>query len=70
MTDVARKIVTANGTKNNRVIVSTNPVGRYSAKEYGVNAAIPMSGVNGQTTNGYLDTRFDDPSYYYGRAAV
>lgn len=66
MSDVAKKIITANTIKNNGVIVSTTPVGRYGSKQTGINQSVPMSGVNSQTNNGYLDNRFDDPSYYYG----
>ena len=66
MADVARKIITANTTKNNSVVVSVTPRGVSDSKQHGINQDIPMSGINGQTTDGYLDIRFDDPSYYYG----
>jgi hypothetical protein len=64
MADVAQKIITANTTKNNGVVVSVTPRGVSDTKQRGINQAIPMSGINGQTTDGYLDIRFDDTTYY------
>ena len=38
--------------------------GIFVAQQHGTNEAVPMSGVNGQTNDGYLDQRFDDRQYY------
>lgn len=64
MSDVARKIINANGFVNNGSVTTSLPTGRHADKQRGINDPIPMSGVNGQTTNGYLDIRFDNPTYY------
>jgi len=68
MTDV---VTTCSGNApvyNNRVTVF-NPSPKYNRgnniKSYGLNVDItPISGVNSITTNGYLDIRFDNPTYY------
>lgn len=64
MTDVLRKIISANGTKNSAAVTGVTNTGEYSRVDQGINKDIPMSGVNGQTTNGYLDTRYEDVDYY------
>ncbi len=70
MTDVARKIRTSAPINNNRMVTgvtncySNGGSGVYQARARGTNESVPMSGVNGQTNNGYLDIRFDDPTYY------
>lgn len=64
MTDIVKKIITANSVKNNASITYTTPVGRYQVKQRAINDTTPISGVNGVTDNGYLDRRFDDNSYY------
>lgn len=64
MTDVARKIINANGFVNNGSVTTAGERGNHADKQRGINVPIPMSGVNGQADNGYLDRRFDDPTYY------
>lgn len=70
MADVAQKIITANTTKNNSVVVSVTPRGISDSKQRGINQDVPMSGINGQTTDGYLDIRFDDTTYYTGGLSI
>lgn len=67
MTDV---VTTCSGNApvyNNRVVVF-NPSPKYNRsnniKNHGHNDVTPISGVEGVTTNGYLDIRFDNPTYY------
>lgn len=64
MTDVVRKIITANSVSNNTVVTRVTNVGTQNSMSTGINRDTAISGVNGVTTNGVLDTRFDDKTYY------
>lgn len=72
MSDVMQAIISANRVKNNSVVVGALPTGRYNSIQQGINQQVPYSGEvmtvpSGSYTvpnNGYLTTRFDDPTYY------
>jgi hypothetical protein len=66
MTDVMTYIRSGYPIINNGVIVGVTVLGygSQSSGTQGHNDVTPISGVGSVTTNGYLDTRFDDPTYY------
>ena len=66
MTDVIKKINSGRDINNNSTIVFVTPVGSstYKKVEGFLDHAVYVSGVNSATDNGYLDRRFDDPTYY------
>lgn len=64
MTDVIKKIIDVNEIKNNTTITGVLKTGRYNQIQTGINESVPVSGVNGQEDNGYLDSRFDDDVFY------
>lgn len=65
MTDVMTRCSGNAPVNNGSVIFSASPnFKRYVDDEPEINRTTAISGYNGTTTNGYLDTRFDDPDYY------
>lgn len=65
MTDVTRRIISGNSVYNGSIV--TNSGGRASGNvRHPVINEPPtnISGYLGSTTNGILDTRFDDIRYY------
>lgn len=66
MTDVTKRITT-NSVYNGSVTVNTGGRGSGQVSHPVINEPpITISGYLGATTNGYLDTRFDDVNYYKG----
>lgn len=65
MTDVVTRCSGNAPVNNGSVIFSATPgFKRFVSDEPDINRPTPISGYNGATTNGYLDTRYDDPQYY------
>jgi hypothetical protein len=72
MTDVLTVINSNASVRNGSVVTGVTNVGRYNTIQQGINQQVPYSGAvmtvpSGYftiTDNGYLDTRFDDPTYY------
>lgn len=63
MTDVIKRINNSNGINNGSVIIRTGNK-HYQTIDPVIDRTTDVSGYLGVTTNGYLDTRFDDYSYY------
>lgn len=72
MSDVMQAIISQNIVRNGAVVAGALPTGRYNTIQQGINQQVPYSGEvmtvgSGYYTvpnNGYLATRFDDPTYY------
>jgi hypothetical protein len=65
MSDVYTRADNTKDIKNGGFVISACPVfGNSQSEELDYYKNPPVSGVNGVTDNGYLDTRFDDTQYY------
>lgn len=58
MTDVVKLCINANNTINGATATTSLVTGRHNTLVPIIVTGIPVSGVNGVTTNGYLDNRF------------
>lgn len=63
MTDVIKRINNSNEVNNGSIILKTGNK-HYQKVDPVIDRTTHVSGYLGVTTNGYLDTRFDDYSYY------